>query len=178
MYLEMYNSIHLASVASGALTPDEAMLEYGMDIQEVLPLLLPKAIAWAEEQSALIRDNGEPLNETDNKLAETMGVRHAELVRILEVPSLPLPSDPELRQAALSVGLLGPTMVGLTLGYGVYVVQGHRNSRLLSHELRHVFHYERAGSIADFLPDYLQQLVSYGYFEAPLEIDARRHEQP
>lgn len=141
-----------------------------------LPSLLLKATAWAEEQSALILQNGESLRPLEIKLAEAVGVQHTELVRIFEVPRLPLPDDAELRQAALSVGMLGPTMVGLTLGYGVYIVYGHRTDRLLSHELRHVFQYEHAGSIANFLPEYMEQLVSVGYAKAPLEIDARSHE--
>ena len=74
-------------------------------------------------------------------------------------------------------GLLGPNMVGLTLGYAVLVCRGHEATpRLLSHEFRHVHQYEIAGSIAAFLPGYLHQIVAYGYANAPLEIDARNHE--
>lgn len=36
--------------------------------------------------------------------------------------------------------------------------------------------YEQAGSIAAFLPRYLQQIVTVGYNNAPFEIDARSHE--
>ena len=68
-------------------------------------------------------------------------------------------------------------MVGLTLGYGVYVCHGHGSIRLLSHEFRHVYQYEHAGSIAAFLPAYLQQIVTVGYNNAPLEVDARAHER-
>jgi hypothetical protein len=32
------------------------------------------------------------------------------------------------------------------------------------------------GSIAAFLPTYLQQIVDFGYANAPFEVDARRHE--
>ena len=81
-----------------------------------------------------------------------------------------------LRAAALQAGLLGPGMVGLTLGYSIFIVNGHVNDRLLSHELRHVQQYERAGSIAAFLPTYLSQIVDLGYENAPFEIDARAHE--
>ena len=59
-------------------------------------------------------------------------------------------------------------MVGLTLGYGVYVCHGHGTVRLLSHEFRHVYQYEQAGSIAAFLPVYLQQIVTFGYNNAPM----------
>lgn len=91
--------------------------------------------------------------------------------------SLPLPGDPELKQAALATGLLGPSMIGLTLGHGIYVCHGHGNIRLLSHEFRHVHQYEQAGSIAAFLPAYLQQIVDVGYDKAPFEVDARAHER-
>jgi len=80
-------------------------------------------------------------------------------------------------QAALGTGLLGPGMVGLTLGYGVYICRGHGTVRLLSHEFRHVYQYERAGSIAAFLPVYLHQIATVGYYNAPFEIDARAHER-
>jgi hypothetical protein len=40
-----------------------------------------------------------------------------------------------------------------------------------------VHQYEAAGSIAAFLPLYLQQIVLYGYERAPFEVDARAHER-
>jgi hypothetical protein len=55
-------------------------------------------------------------------------------------------------------------------------MKGQGSNRLISHECRHVHQYEVAGSIAGFLPLYLQQIVSYGYEQAPYEIDAREHE--
>jgi hypothetical protein len=93
------------------------------------------------------------------------------------VDSLPLPEEANLKAAALQTGLLGPGMVGLTLGYSVFICRGHQTRRLLSHELRHVHQYEAHGSIAKFLPVYLQQIAEVGYANAPFEIDAREHEQ-
>lgn len=81
-----------------------------------------------------------------------------------------------LRQAAIEAGLLGPNMVGLTLGYSIFLVNGYENVRLISHECRHVYQYEMFGSIDSFLPVHLQQIVTYGYQDAPLEVDARAHE--
>lgn len=146
------------------------------DLHAALPLLVPKAIAWAESQCSSIAEEGQPLNDALLALARSVGVSHPELIRVAEISSLPLPEDPELRQAALATGLLGPGMVGLTLGYGVYICHGHGNVRLLSHEFRHVHQYEQAGSIAGFLPAYLEQIVTVGYDKAPFEVDARAHE--
>ncbi len=94
-----------------------------------------------------------------------------------EVTRIPLPDDPELRDAAFRAGMLGPGTIGLTLGYGIYIVKDHRSNRLVSHECRHVYQYEVAGSIAAFLPQYLEQVLSVGYAAAPFEIDAREHER-
>ena len=89
-----------------------------------------------------------------------------------------MPDDPLLRQAAVETGLLGPKMAGLTLGYAVLVCPGFgHNIRLLSHEFRHVYQYEQAGSIDAFLTTYLHQIVNVGYHDAALECDARAHER-
>jgi hypothetical protein len=74
------------------------------------------------------------------------------------------------------IGLLGPGMVGLTLGYSIFIVRGHLSLRLLSHEYRHVHQYETGGSIASFVAEYLQQIALCGYGDAPLERDAKAHE--
>ena len=109
-------------------------------------------------------------------VARNVGVQHPELVRVKYVDQLPFPDDPILKQAAIETGLLAPGMVGLTLGYGIYIVHGHDRIRVISHECRHVHQYETFGSIEQFLPVYLQQIVDYGYHDAPLEVDARAHE--
>lgn len=142
-----------------------------------LPAITPKAVAWAEAQGAQITKVGQPLNEMLLALAESVGVSYPGRIRIAEVDTLPLPEDQVLKEAAIGTGLLGPGAVGLTLGYGVYVCRGHSSIRLLSHEFRHVFQYEKAGSVAVFLPAYLHQIATVGYQDAPFEIDARSHER-
>jgi len=110
--------------------------------------------------------------------ARQVGVAHPERIRVLPVPQMPLPDDQELRLVALQTGLLGPDIVGLTLGYGIYIRIGHQTRRLLSHECRHVYQYERAGSIAAFLPQYLAEVAQVGYGPGSFEVDARNHEIP
>ena len=63
---------------------------------------------------------------------------------------------------------VGPGMIGLTLGYSIFIVRGHMGRRLVSHECRHVYQYETHGSIAAFLPVYLQQIATVGYQNAKL----------
>jgi hypothetical protein len=120
---------------------------------------------------------GSPLTDEEMGLALAVGVAYPELVRIEMVGNrLPMPGDPMLRAAALQAGMLGPGMVGLTLGHSIFICRGHRTRRLLSHELRHVHQYEQHGSIAAFLAVYLRQVLEAGYENAALERDARAHE--
>jgi hypothetical protein len=147
-----------------------------IDLRAALPALLPLAIQWAEARAREVAVAGISLTDHRLSVARAVGVEKPELIRVALVQALPLPDHPALRGAALETGLLGPGMVGITLGYSVLICRGHDTTRLLSHEFRHVYQYERAGSIAAFLPVYLQQIVELGYNNAPFEIDARSHE--
>jgi len=141
-----------------------------------LPKILPGAIGWAEGRAAQAAQVGEALTPLEQDMARSVGVVQPERVRVEIVERLPLPEDAALRAAALQAGLLGPNMVGLTLGHSIFICRGHKTRRLLSHELRHVYQYEQAGSIAAFLPIYLKQVLEVGYQSAPFEADARAHE--
>ncbi len=146
------------------------------DLAAVLPKLLPQAIEWVEIRSAEILSKGKPLTAAGIKVARSVGVLDPKRIRVELVESLPLPDDQMLRDVALQTGLLGPDMAGVTFGYGIYACTDHLTNRLLAHECRHVFQYQNAGSIAAFLPLYLQEIVEFGYFECPLEVDARQYE--
>jgi hypothetical protein len=148
-----------------------------MDLQSALPLLMPKALAWAQAQASAVAMSGASLSDIAQGVARSVGVLHPELIRVSLVDAIPVPTDPDLQAAAVQTGLMGPNIAGLTLGYAVFIRHGQDTWRLLSHEFRHVFQYEQAGSIAAFLPTYLQQIVQFGYANAPLEIDARAHER-
>lgn len=148
-----------------------------IDLRAALPLLLPGAIAWAEARAQEAAATGVALTQQGADIARGVGVQRPELIRVVVVDSLLLPEDAMLRAAALQTGLLGPRTAGLTLGYSVFIRRGHETVRLLSHEFRHVQQYEAHGSIAAFLPVYLQQIVEFEYDIAPFEIDARGHER-
>ncbi len=121
--------------------------------------------------------SGRELNELEREVARGAGVVQPERIRVALVDTLPLAEDPDLRAATLQAGLLGPGMVGLTLGHSVFICRGHETLRLLSHEFRHAYQYEQAGSMAAFLPEYLQQVVQLGYANTAFEKDARAHER-
>ena len=110
------------------------------------------------------------------ELATHVGIAKPGLVRIQYVSEIPLPKDPLLLEVADATGLIGQNTAGITLGYGIFIVERHADVRLISHELRHVQQYESFGGIEGFLPVYLAQVASVGYRDAPLEQDARAYE--
>jgi hypothetical protein len=148
-----------------------------VDFKELLPDLLPQAVDWVEAQGNLVALAGDPLNELGLKIARQVGVEKPEKIRIQLVSDFALPVEQPLRDVVIYTGLLGSNIDGLTLGHSVLIRRGHhRDIGLLSHEFRHVQQYEKYGSIAAFLSDYLWQVAEFGYRKAPLEKDARNHE--
>jgi hypothetical protein len=141
-----------------------------------LRVLLPRVIAWATRESQRILQNGRPLSAQGVVIARTVGVVQPARVRVLEVQAIPSPDDPDLKQVAQEQNLIGPNTAGLTLGYGIFIVQGQLDLRLLSHECRHVHQVEVAGGLEAFLPLYLKQIAEFGYDNALFELDAKQHE--
>jgi hypothetical protein len=145
--------------------------------EERVPILLPLAASWAWAESANIRGLGTPLSADLLEMAECVGVRNPDLVRILFVPRIPRPEHPELRAACEALGFLGKDTAGLTLGSGIFIRQDLAGQpRLFAHELRHVAQYEEYPSLAAYLERYIPELLAFGYERAPFEVDARRME--
>ena len=145
-----------------------------MILHDLLPQLMPKAIAWAKEQEDYILLNGRGLSDEEHKIAVKVGVIHPDKIRVCTVDQVPSPDDSMLAYLCEYTGLLGPDTVGLTLHYGIFVRSGYQESlSLLAHECRHVAQYEEHESIAAFLGVYLTEILEYGYEASPLEVDAR-----
>ena len=75
--------------------------------------------------------------------------------------------------------MLSPLTAGLTLRYGIFIRSdcwGER--RLVVHELAHTAQYERFGSFASFLGEYLRECITPpGYPFGALEQEAKRVEE-
>lgn len=135
--------------------------------------MLVLACDWAEKQERLILQNGIPLTESIIADAKNIPVEHPERVRLLSVPSVPEPDDPQLKIISRAVGLITPNTIGLTLRYGIFIRSDRINNRqLIVHELVHTAQYERFGGVEGFLREYLQQCITIGYPDAPLEQEA------
>ncbi len=105
-----------------------------MNIDALLPQIIPAAVAWAQAQAENIAQTGEALPEELLAVARQVGVRAPERIRIKRVDSVPFSEQALLRQAALQTGMIGFGMAGLTLGYGVFIARRYETVRLLSHE--------------------------------------------
>lgn len=144
-----------------------------MNLKMELPILLPKAIAWAEAKQSNIIATGIPLTQEQLAIAQEVGVFRPENIRIKFVNHIPMPDDPVLAAAAIQTGLISPDTAGMALYYGIFISSSVIvNRSLLAHEFRHVQQYEQKGSIANFLTEYLTQIVTFGYVDSPLEKDA------
>lgn len=131
------------------------------------------ATAWAEQEEARILAGGVGLSPSLLSDARRVGVAHPERVRLLAVASIPTPEDPVLRAAVEATGLISPFTAGLALRYGIYVRSDFVGDRFfVAHELVHTAQYERCGSVAAFLRQYLHECLSIGYPDAPMEQEA------
>jgi hypothetical protein len=141
------------------------------------PHAMPATLAWAISVNASALAQGKPLSSWQAADALEVGVLRPDAVRILRVPNLPQPDCPHFRNLATQSGLDLGGSAGMALGYAVLIC--HRalgDRRVLRHGLRHVAQFEQSGDLGRFLEEYLAQIGQHGYRDAPLEVDARRHE--
>lgn len=140
--------------------------------------LLNRATAWAERESAKILAQGVTLSPTGLALAQRVGVRFPEKIRVSIVPMIPFPEDPILRALACEKKMIAEDTGGMTLFYGLYIREDQKQRRTIwPHEYRHVAQYECCGSIRTFLSFYLREVIHFDYGPGPFEVDARKAEE-
>ncbi len=144
------------------------------ELQQWLPLVT----AWARKHYDLIQDGGVELTDDAVDLARSVGVVEPNRIRVMLVDAIPFHDDQAIFSLAKSIGMLSGQVMGITFGHSIYIVKGCESARLFSHEFRHVHQYETLGSIQDFMAVYLDQVLEFGYHQAPLELDARQFECP
>jgi hypothetical protein len=150
----------------------------GDDMIPMLPIKVlrafPRAVQWVEAQERRILRFGFPLTPEQIRDAIAAGVAKPDRVRLLPVPLIPGPSDPLLEELGRKFRLtMTDKTAGLTMGHGIYLKTSELPDRLrVTHELVHVAQYERLGGISPFLRAYMIQIIRFGYFKAPLELEA------
>jgi hypothetical protein len=143
--------------------------------QAEIPSLLPILIDWAERMEEKALSEGVVLNKVLRDAAAILKIKDIDAVRILAVPSIPEPDNQRIVELGTSLGLPFSKLGGITFGHAIFVVRSQaQNNPLLTHELVHVWQYEQAGTIARYLPVYVEQLIRFGYQNMPLETEAVR----
>ncbi|KIE59156.1 hypothetical protein A946_03900 [Methylacidiphilum kamchatkense Kam1] len=139
--------------------------------------LIARGISWAKKVVEEQAKEGRLLSDSELIVAKKVGVRYPERIRIVFVDQIPHPEDPQLLEIAQSYGLSFPSMIGLALGYTIFIRNNNFSEKLLAHECRHVYQFEQAGSIESYLQNYLQSLLPNGYANSPYEKDAQAWEK-
>jgi hypothetical protein len=135
--------------------------------------LVPLVTEWATEQQDRILRDGVPLSIRELADALRVGVKDPERVRLLQVETIPSPSNPKLLAAYQRANFVPSAPRGLTFQYGVFVRSDYwRNRGLIVHELVHTAQYERLGGIEPFLRQYLFECATVGYHKSSLENEA------
>jgi hypothetical protein len=136
--------------------------------------LLWSAVAWAEAHERRILKEGVPLNPEQMADARAMGVQHPEKVRLLPVVAISRPADPRLSEVAKAAKVINAFTCGLTLRYGIYLRADESCNRfVIAHELAHTSQYERLGGFLPFIRQYVNECLTVGYNDSPLEREAR-----
>lgn len=117
-----------------------------------------------------------PLTHLEQVWAAESGVIQPAEIRLKEVSEIPKPKTRLLMSLVEQLSLIDSTTAGITFGNFVLICRGHYSERLLRHEFRHVQQWNTFQTNAEFLNAYLSQVLEFGYFLAPFEVDARSFE--
>ena len=127
---------------------------------------------WYKAWDAHILQHGSPLDKTQTRVARCVGVTSPERVRVLWIPSIPMPHYPLLYSTLVESRLITPDANGLTVGYGILIKSDAFLAKYwVAHELVHVAQIERGGSSA-VLRQYLSEILTSGYEGSSLEKEA------
>lgn len=134
--------------------------------------ILDYLTGWVARQQKLILSKGRPLTNKEKNSLSNVGIVDLDKIRVCIVDNIPLPSEKRIGQ------VLGTDVIGLCLNHGIYIKKGTKDIlSILRHELTHTFQYYRHGGIRNFLTEYVDQHMKYGYNAMPFEKEARNNEK-
>jgi hypothetical protein len=127
-----------------------------------LGALLPRVVQWANHEQRKIVAAGIPLCPERLALARLAGVKHPEKIRMVMVPFIAPPNDPELSVSALLAGLITPQTTGMVLGYAIALRLDIWSDPLrILEKFVHVNQHEKLGGLAAFLKQYLLEFSNH-----------------
>jgi hypothetical protein len=134
--------------------------------------ILGQLSLWARKQEARIMRDGRPIPSFWVDYAKQAGVQHPTKIHILEVERIELPPFTLIRYLAKQMKLPVNEIQGITFGHGVKMLEKRKKDvELFIHECVHVAQYEQLG-FEKFLKTYILECIEFGYYKAPLEIEA------
>ncbi len=171
MKIYLLTIITLSTLLFGCADKAELLASPSPEVlAQIQPYITPSIeFAQANEKKALAE--GVELTANEKKIAERIGIKNIDKIRVMYVKEFPFPQDKQLAELARTIGFDSPFMGGFTYGYGVYIREGRYDRELIVHELVHVKQYEEMG-IAAFMDRYMLELAVMGYRNAPLEVEA------
>ncbi|MEP4076940.1 hypothetical protein [Haloferula sp.] len=138
--------------------------------------LAPSMARWSRKREIDILESGRALPDELVRFAKGLGIPDPEGIRLQLVSRIPLPLPPWLVDFGRRIGLPVFEPAGMALGRGISAISD--DPSLLRHEIVHLGQYQRLGSHQAFMHAYILQCVVHGYFDAPLEQEARRESEP
>jgi len=140
-------------------------------VQAKLDRFYPLTLAWYGEVERQLLPQGRMLSNQEQALAQRLGVKFPENVRIVVLEKFPMPSNHELATEAEKFGLGGALEGGRAMGYAIMLKPRLAdNPTVIAHELVHVAQHDRLGR-ESFLRRYLTELEMMGYARSPLELE-------
>lgn len=149
--------------------------------QKIVSLIvLPQYITWASDMEAAGLKTGEPLDEKQLVIANEIGIKNSEKVRLVYVDEVPFPyENVVLKVVGEALGFIGEGIINnaQVFGYSIYIRKEYQlTTANLAHELVHVLQIERS-SLAQVVTQHFSDLVKYGYENSPLEVEAFKVEE-
>jgi hypothetical protein len=141
---------------------------------KMLATIMPHIQCWFADEQRSILNSGVPLSAAQNQDALLAGVRRPEQIRLQLVDQLRVHGARLMRKLAPDLELIRPNTVAMTFGYGIYLLRKHQEDRAaMVHHFVHVAQMEKLGGVKEYIDRYIRNCISFGYANAPLEIQAR-----
>ncbi|WP_038176231.1 hypothetical protein [Vibrio pacinii] len=170
--LKMFVLVILASAVLSCKDKAEIYANPPSSLIEQLDAYYPLSLKYVKANEQIALSQGAPLLPQYLEIANKIGIKHPERVRVFYAEQLPLPENKSLLFQMQRLGLDSPYFTGTTFGYGIWISNKAKGDKqLIAHELIHVKQIEELG-LEEFTKKYLLQLAIFGYAEAPIEIEA------
>lgn len=140
---------------------------------EKLDLMAQLMASWIGEWEEHVLIHGTPLDEAQLADATRIGVKHPQKVKLLKVPSIPMPPYPVIHSTFVETKIFHPNAFAFCARYGLLIRSCSWGQRhWVAHELAHTAQYERSGGIDSCVRQYLYECLTVGYENSSMEKEA------